>query len=74
MLPESIEKNMSNETLLTGKKAENGIKESLFLFTLYICVTIAILTLMTLIYDVLSTGIPDSPFRHAITPFAPAGL
>ena len=56
MLPESIEKNMSNETLITGKKAENAIKESLFLFTLYICVTIAILTLMTLIYDVLSTG------------------
>ena len=56
MLPESIEKNMSNETLISGKKAENAIKESLFLFTLYICVTIAILTLMTLIYDVLSTG------------------
>jgi hypothetical protein len=47
---------MSNETLISGKKAENAIKESLFLFTLYICVTIAILTLMTLIYDVLSTG------------------
>ena len=56
MLLESTEKNMSNETLITGKKAENAIKESLFLFTLYICVTIAILTLMTLIYDVLSTG------------------
>ena len=34
MLPESTEKNMSNETIITGKKSENAIKESLFLFTL----------------------------------------
>ena len=41
---------------ITGRKTENAIKESMFLFLLYICVVIAILTLMTLIYDVISTG------------------
>jgi len=46
---------MSN--ILTGRKIESSIKESLFLFLLYLCVVIAILTLITLIFDVLSTGL-----------------
>ena len=39
MLLESTEKNMSNETLITGKKAENAIKGKFIplLHSIYLC-------------------------------------
>jgi len=47
---------MNNSQLLKGSKKERELKELAFLTILYLCVTVAIVTLMTLIYDVISTG------------------
>ena len=47
---------MNNSQLLKGSKKERELKELAFLTILYLCITVAIVTLMTLIYDVISTG------------------
>ena len=47
---------MSSNSLFTETKKERKLKELAFLSILYFCVTVAIVTLMTLIYDVISTG------------------
>ena len=41
---------------LTKTNKEKSPKEIIFLCVLYLCISIAIITLMTLIFDILSTG------------------
>ena len=47
---------MNNNSVFAETKKERQLKELAFLSILYFCVTVAIVTLMTLIYDVISTG------------------
>ena len=45
-MPESTEKNMSDLTINSGRKSEKALKESIFLFFLYFCVIVAIVTII----------------------------
>ena len=47
---------MNSNSVFAETKKERQFKELAFLSILYFCVTVAIVTLMTLIYDVISTG------------------
>ncbi len=47
---------MNSNSVFAETKKERQLKELAFLSILYFCVTVAIVTLMTLIYDVISTG------------------
>ena len=47
---------MNNNSVFAKTKKERELKELAFLRILNFCVTVAIVTLMTLIYDVISTG------------------
>ena len=47
---------MNSNSVFAKTKKERQLKELTFLSILYFCVTVAIVTLMTLIYDVISTG------------------
>ena len=48
---------MNSNSVFAKTKKERQLKELTFLSILYFCVTVAIVTLMTLIYDVISKNI-----------------